>query len=98
MTNITDAEIEAVARALCSPAGTEFNWPNQTNKARAAILAYRAALAAEGKKVVAAEASPEMMEACLKSNGITNIGGNECTVYPARLWRAMWEAASEDGK
>lgn len=81
--DISDAEIEAVAEEI---------WPNidvGPNKiweiARAAILASRAALRTEGKKVLAREPTPEIL------HKLRLDVEDDCDVVNA--FQAWWDAA-----
>ena len=95
--DISDAEIEAVRRAgLALP----FLVHVGSNSIRSLILASRAALLAEGRKVVAREALIEMCDAAtlstsaflaLENQGIR--GAELRRLKHAIRFRAMWDVA-----
>lgn len=92
--DISDAEIEAVKAVIVRLFGPaiDFNAPYAKMLAeevpRAAILASRAALLAEGKKVVAREPIEAMKRAYWDA-----LNDDEDAIHPAVALRAMWDAA-----
>lgn len=115
--DISDAEIEAVARAKARfvvlrnlrvlreerdeafiERAVGHAWPDYITESRAAILASRAALLAEGRKVVAREGlTEEMIQAALainawKADG-TARGMEKIRKKYQERWRVMWDAA-----
>ena len=89
MIAITDAEIKAVAQAICCPKGCVLAdcLVNPTDdeeiaNARAAILASRAALAEAGFKIVAREPTEEMLAAAAPQRHLART-----------IWLIEWAAA-----
>ena len=100
---MTDAEVEAVARAICRDRGVSPDlmlvmchafddgrpetavsipaWRNYVSAARTANLAYRAALAKAGLKILAREPTWEMVNAAWAAGDA------------AETWRDMWDVA-----
>ena len=99
---ITDAEIEAVARQMYeydifwserAPKWTDIPLAMKDpfwKRARAAILASRAAVRAKGYKVLAREPTEEMKEA----GGVIEVEQAEANARG--VWRTMCDAAPEE--